>query len=310
MKILVTGGAGYIGSILVPRLLALKHQVTVLDNLMYKQISLISYCHNKNFDFISGDVRNNSLLKDLIQKHDVIIPLACLVGAPLSEKDPWQAEAVNKDAVINCYKFKSSSQQLIYPCTNSGYGVGQEGIFCTEKSPLNPLTVYGKTKVAAENFILENGEGVTFRLATVFGASARMRLDLLVNDFVYRAVNDKSIVLFEADFKRNYLHIIDAADAFIFAINNYEKLKGQAYNIGLSEANLSKQELCLEIKKKIPNFTIIKSEIGEDPDKRNYIVSNQKIESMGFKALTTLSDGIEELIKVFSILKRNEYSNY
>lgn len=310
MKILVTGGAGYIGSVLVPKLLDLGHQVTVIDNLMYQQVSLLGVCNQKNFRFINADVRNEKLLRDEIQKHDAIIPLACLVGAPLSAKDPWTATAVNKDAVINCQKFKSNEQILIYPCTNSGYGIGQTGLYCDESTPLNPISHYGVVKVEAEKYILDSGEGITFRLATVFGASPRMRLDLLVNDFTYRAVNDGFVVLFEHHFKRNYLHVRDAADAFIHAIDNYEKMKGNAYNVGLSEANLSKEELCLAIKKHVPHFKIILSDVGEDPDKRNYIVSNEKIEATGFKANTTIDIGVSELLKVYSIIKRNQFANY
>ena len=309
MKVLVTGGSGYIGSVLVPKLLNLGHKVTVIDNLMYQQTSLLAACSNPNFTFINGDVRNEKLLKEEIQKNDVILPLACLVGAPLCAKDPWAATAVNRDAVINCQKFKTNSQILIYPCTNSGYGIGQEGIFCDENSPLNPISHYGIIKVEAENFILQSGQGVTFRLATVFGASPRMRLDLLVNDFTYRAIYDGFVVLFEHHFKRNYLHVQDAADAFIHTINNYDSMKGNAYNVGLSDANLSKEELCLAIKKHVPNYKIILSDIGEDPDKRNYIVSNAKIEKTGFEAKVSLDQGIEELKKVFSIIKRNQFAN-
>lgn len=309
MKILITGGSGYIGSVLTPKLLALDHHVTVIDNLMYQQTSLLQACTHDKFKFINSDVRNEKLLKDEIQKHDVVIPLACLVGAPLCAKDPWTATAVNRDAVINCQKFKSNSQMLIYPCTNSGYGIGQDGIHCDESSSLNPISHYGKIKVEAEKFILDSGEGVTFRLATVFGASPRMRLDLLVNDFTYRAIYDGFVVLFEHHFKRNYLHVQDAADAFIHAIHNYESMKGNAYNVGLSEANLSKEELCLAIKKHIPNFNIILSDIGEDPDKRNYIVSNAKIEATGFKTKVGIDQGVEELKKVFSIIKRNQFAN-
>lgn len=309
MKILVTGGSGYIGSVLIPRLLNLGHKVTVIDNLMYQQTSLLGACSNPNFTFINGDVRNEKLLKEEVQKHDAILPLACLVGAPLCAKDPWAATAVNRDAVINCQKFKSNSQILVYPCTNSGYGIGQEGIFCDENSPLKPVSHYGIIKVEAENYILTSGEGVTFRLATVFGASPRMRLDLLVNDFTYRAINDGFVVLFEHHFKRNYLHVQDAADAFVHTINNYDAMKGNAYNVGLSDANLSKEELCLAIKKHVPNYEIILSDIGEDPDKRNYIISNAKIEKTGFQAKVSLDQGIEELKRVYSIIKRNQFAN-
>ena len=307
-KILVTGGAGYIGSILIPKLLNDGFDVTCVDNLMYEPTSLMMATKNKNFRLIIGDARDKELMKPLIESVDIIIPLACLTGAPLCNKDKSSALSVNKDAVVMCSELSSKDQLLIYPCTNSGYGIGEEGIFCTEESSLNPISLYGKLKVEAEKILLEKGNAITFRLATVFGISPRPRLDLLVNDFTYRAFFDKTVVLFEADFKRNYLHIEDAAEGFIFAINN-PNLAGNCFNLGYSEANLSKRELCEEIKKILPDFVYVISEIGTDIDKRNYIVSNQKIEKAGFKASRDLATGIKELVGALPLLKRTQFAN-
>ena len=307
-KILITGGAGYIGSVLIPKLLNDGFHVTCVDNLMYEPTSLMMATKHKKFSLIVGDARDKELMKPLIETSDIIIPLACLTGAPLCNKDKSSALSVNKDAVVMCSDLSSKNQLLIYPCTNSGYGIGEEGIFCTEESSLNPISLYGKLKVEAEKILLEKGNAITFRLATVFGISPRPRLDLLVNDFTYRAFFDKTVVLFEADFKRNYLHIEDAADGFRFAINN-PKLAGNCFNLGYSEANLSKRELCEEIKKIIPEFVYVISEIGTDIDKRNYIVSNEKIEKAGFKASRDLSTGIKELVRALPLLKRTQFAN-
>lgn len=310
MKVLVTGAAGYIGSTLVPMLLDQGHQVTCVDNFMYKQTPLLDQCHRDGFEIIRGDTRDQDLMKKLVPKADVIIPLACLTGAPICKADPIGATTINRDAVVDIMKMKSSSQMMIYPCTNSGYGVGQTGLECDENTPLNPITLYGKVKVEAEKALLDNGTCVTFRFATVFGMAPRMRLDLLVNDFMYRAINDRAVVLFEAHFKRNYLHVRDAAGSFMHTMENYDKMKGQPYNVGLSEANLSKKELCEAIQKIVPQFTFLESAIGEDPDKRNYIISNAKIEKTGFKTQVGLMDGLKELKKGFEIIKRNEYGNF
>jgi nucleoside-diphosphate-sugar epimerase len=307
-KILITGGAGYIGSVLIPKLLEDGFEVTCVDNLMYEPTSLMMASINKNFNLIIGDARDEELMKPLIQKADIIIPLACMTGAPLCNKDKTSAVTVNRDSVVMCSKLSSKDQLIIYPCTNSGYGVGEEGIFCTEESPLRPISLYGKVKVEAEKILLDKGNAITFRLATVFGISPRPRLDLLVNDFTYRAFFDKTVVLFEADFKRNYLHIDDAADGFRFAIKN-PQLAGNCYNLGYSEANLSKRELCEEIKNIIPDFVYLVSEIGSDIDKRNYIVSNEKIEKAGFKATRSLSQGINELVAALPLMKRTQFAN-
>lgn len=309
MKILVTGGAGYIGSILVPMLLEEKNSVTVIDSFMYSQSSLLDVCANPNLSIIRGDARDKTLLEKEMKTADVIIPLACLTGAPLCTQKPEEAQSVIVDAVKTILSLRSSSQIIFYPTTNSGYGIGEKDMFCTEESPLNPISLYGKLKVEAEKIILSGGNAITFRLATAFGISPRMRLDLLVNDFVFRAVNDKFLVLFEAHFKRNYIHVRDVARAFIHGIKNFDTMKNQTYNVGLSDANLSKWELCEEIKKQLQNFYFIEATIGKDPDQRNYIVSNEKIEKTGFKPQVTLQDGITELIKGFQIIKRNQFSN-
>lgn len=307
--ILITGGAGYIGSVLVPELLSRGHSVTVIDSFLYKQNSLLSCCADKNFTIVNGDARNEELIKKHIRDKEFIFPLAAYVGFPLCDKDPIGAISTNLDAVKLILKLREPSQKIIFPCTNSGYGLGQGQSFCTEESPINPISIYGRTKMEAETQVLEAGNSLTFRFATLFGASPRMRTDLLVNDFVYRAVFDRSVIVFEGSFMRNYLHVRDAAGAFIFAMENFEKMKGRQYNCGLSDANLSKNELCEKIKEHIPSFMYIEAPVGTDPDKRNYLVSNERLESMGWRPRYTIDDGIEELIKVYSIIKNNIYGN-
>lgn len=308
-NILVTGGAGYIGSVLVPKLLELGHSVTVLDSFLYRQASLLDCCEKEKFSIIHGDCRDEETLKKALCDKDFIFPLAALVGFPVCDSDKLAAVSTNQNAVELLIKLREKGQKIIFPCTNSGYGIGQGQSYCTEESPILPISLYGKTKMAAESAVLSAGDSVTFRFATLFGASPRMRTDLLVNDFVYRAVNDKALVVFEGHFMRNYLHVHDAARAFIFAMDNFEKMNGQTYNCGLSDANLSKIELCEKIKKYIPSFTYIEAPIGTDPDKRNYLVSNEKIESLGFKPEKNLDDGIKELIKAYSIIKNSFYGN-
>jgi nucleoside-diphosphate-sugar epimerase len=310
MNVLITGGAGYLGSVLTPHLLAAGHHVTVLDSLVYGQAPLLDSCANPHFDFVCGDSRDQRILRPLLSKADCILPLAALVGAPACNRDMVGAATINRDAIVLISRLRSKSQRVLFPTTNSGYGIGQDGIACTEETPLRPISVYGTTKVEAEKVLLDSGEAVTFRLATVFGASPRMRLDLLVNDFVYRAVNDRAVVLFEAHFKRNYIHIRDVARVFSHGIENYETMKGRPYNVGLSDANLSKLELCERIRNHIPEFVFSESGIGEDPDKRNYIVCNARIESTGWKPAYSLDAGITELIKAYRIVKQRQYGNY
>lgn len=308
-NILVTGGAGYIGSVMVPELLKLGHKVTVLDNFMFGQNALHDCCVDSNFDVVRGDARDETILAPLLKKADIIFPLAALVGAPLCDRDKVAAVTTNRDAIASIVKLAAKGQRIIMPITNSGYGIGQAGIHCTEETPLNPITLYGRTKVEAEKMIMARGNAISLRLATVFGMSPRMRIDLLVNDFVYRAVRDRFVVIFQGHFKRNYLHIRDVARAFIHAMDNFEKMKGQPYNVGLSDANLSKLELCERIKQLVPDFVFLEAPVGEDPDKRDYIVSNQKIEGTGYRTQYSLEDGIRELIKGYRMLSRSNYGN-
>jgi nucleoside-diphosphate-sugar epimerase len=308
-SILVTGGAGYLGSILVPELLAAGHRVTVLDNFMYLQNSLAAACANPKFDVVNGDARSADTIRPLVKSADVIIPLAAIVGAPLCKKDPIAATTTNRDAIATLCDMLSAEQRIIVPITNSGYGVGEKGKFCTEDSPLRPVSLYGRDKVEAEKIVLERDNSISLRLATVFGMAPRMRIDLLVNDFVYRAVNDRFVVLFEADFKRNYIHIRDVARAFIHAIDKFEEMKGRPYNVGLSDANLSKAELCARIMLQVPDFQYLKAPVGEDPDKRDYIVSNSRIEATGYSPTFSLDDGIGELIKGFRMIRNTVYGN-
>ncbi len=305
-NILVTGGAGYIGSILVPNLLNEGHNVTVLDNFMYGQTSLNQLCANKNFNVYNGDVRLKHDLFPLLKQADIIIPLAAYVGAPLCNKDPIGATSTNKDAIFMMIDNLSKEQIVIMPTTNSAYGTGT---YCTEESALNPISRYAIDKVEVEKRLLDHPNTISYRLATVFGMSPRMRIDLLVNDFVHRAVKDRFTILFEGHFKRNYIHFSDISNAFIHGLNNYNNMKNEVYNVGLSEANISKKELCEIIQKYIPTFTFMEAEVGKDPDQRNYIVSNDKIESTGFKTQMGLDAGIQELIKGYRMIRNTVYGN-
>lgn len=306
MKILVTGGAGYIGSVMVPMLLDKGCRVTVLDNFMFNQNSLLDCCHHPGLDIVRGDTRDGALVKNLLQEVDAVFPLACLTGAPLCDKDPREAESVILEAVRLILKLRVPGQAVIYPTTNSGYGVGEKGKFCTEETPLRPISLYGRLKVKAEEEILAARNAITLRLATAFGVSPRMRLDLLVNDFTWRALKMKHIELFEAHFMRNYCHVRDISAAFIHCLENFDRLKDQAYNVGLTEANCSKQQLCAEIQKQVPDFTFTESMDAKDPDQRDYIVSNEKIEKTGFRAKVSLAAGITELIKGYTVLSDNK----
>src|SRR5262245_49089675 len=309
MRILVTGGAGYIGSVLVPALLREGHAVTVLDNFLFGQTSLLDHCLDANLNVVRGDCRDKAVMTKALRSADVVIPLAAIVGAPACNLDQTAAVSTNLEAIHLLLGLRSKEQRIVLPNTNSGYGIGEAGVFCTEKSPLRPISLYGKTKVQAEQAVLEAGNAVTFRLATVFGLSPRMRIDLLVNDFVHRAVTDRAVVVFEGPAKRNYVHVRDVARAFVHALANFNAMKNEPYNVGLSDANLSKLELCAEIQKFVPGFTYLEASIGEDPDKRDYIVSNEKIERTGFRPRYALADGIRELIKGYTILRNGRYAN-
>ncbi len=309
MNILVTGGAGYIGSLLVPHLLNEGHSVTVIDNFMYKQISLASSVRDEKLSLIFGDVRDESLMKKHLAKADVIIPLAAIVGAPACDGDPLAAQSINKDSILWLLKQLSPEQRIIMPTTNSAYGSGGKDNYCDENSPLNPLSLYARDKVTVENSLMEFPNATSFRLATVFGISPRMRLDLLVNNFAYRAITDGFVVVFEGHFKRNYIHVLDVIQAFSLALNNEKDFKGEIFNVGLSEANISKIDLCLKIQSLIPTFTFLEAELGKDPDQRNYVVSNQKIENLGFKPEVSLSSGLEELIKGLKMFNHKPFTN-
>lgn len=308
-NILVTGGAGYLGSTMVPDLLAAGHKVTVLDSFMFKQASLNHVCHHPNFTVVKGDIRVEKTVAPLLKKADIVIPLAALVGAPLCNLDPVGATTINHDAIALMLKRLSKEQIVLMPTTNSAYGTGDENNFCTEESPLRPISQYAIEKVKVEQELMQHPNAISFRLATVFGMSPRMRIDLLVNDFTYRAVVDRFVVLFESHFKRNYVHVRDVSRAFQHAINNYDRMKGQIYNVGLSDANVSKKELCEHIKKQVPDFVYVEAPVGKDPDQRNYIVSNAKIEATGYKPSVSLDQGIAELVKGYTMIRNSQYGN-
>jgi len=308
-KIFVTGGAGYIGSVLVPTLLAEGHDVTVLDNFLFGQATLLDCARYAGFQVFHGDCRDEAMVKPLIADADIIIPLAALVGAPMCKLDKLAAQSTNSEAVQLICRLASREQRILVPVTNSGYGIGEQGKHCTEETPLRPISLYGTSKCEAEAAVLERENGLSFRLATVFGASPRMRIDLLVNDFVHRAVNDRAVVIFEGHFKRNYIHIRDVVKVFQHAISNFEAMRGRPYNVGLDDANLSKLELCAKIREHLPHFVFLEAPIGEDPDKRDYIVSNARIASAGFRPDWSLDRGIDELIKAYAIIRNSRFSN-
>jgi nucleoside-diphosphate-sugar epimerase len=309
LRVLVTGAAGYVGSILCEHLLDRGYEVTGVDNLMYGEHSLFHLCASSRFDFECGDVRDQQLMRRLIADADVLIPLAAIVGAPACDRDPQLARSVNLDAVRSLNRMRSRQQLVIFPTTNSGYGTRSGHVACTEETPLEPISLYGRTKVQAEAELLEVPNTITLRLATVFGASPRMRLDLLVNHFVFEAVHRGYIVLFEKDFRRNYVHIRDVADCIAFCIEHSAEMAGRPYNVGLDSANLTKEELALKIKEHVPRFTIHCSDVGGDPDKRDYIVSNQRLRDAGFAAQRSLDAGIRELLKAYGLIGRAPLSN-
>ena len=308
-NILVTGGAGYLGSTMVPDLLAVGHKVTVLDNFMFKQSSLNHCCYHPNFNVVKGDIREKDTMSKLMKEADIIIPLAALVGAPLCNLDPIGANSINHDAIELMLKLLSKDQIVLMPTTNSAYGTGDKDNYCNEESLLRPISQYAIEKVEIEKKLMQHSNAISFRLATVFGMSPRMRIDLLVNDFTYRAVHDGFVVLFESHFKRNYVHIRDVSRVFQHALNNHSAMKGEIYNVGLSDANVSKKELCQHIQKQLPNFVYIDEQIRKDPDQRNYIVSNEKIEATGFRTEFSLDLGIRELIKGYTMISNNRYGN-
>ncbi|MDC1036206.1 NAD-dependent epimerase/dehydratase [Alphaproteobacteria bacterium] len=308
-KILVTGGAGYLGSTMVPDLLAEGYEVTVLDNFMFKQTSLNNCCAYSNFDVVKGDIRVESTMKKLLKDADVVIPLAALVGAPLCSLDPVGATTTNHDAITMMLRLMSQDQLILMPTTNSAYGTGDENNFCTEESELRPISQYAIEKVEIEKQLMGHPNSISFRLATVFGMSPRMRIDLLVNDFTHRAVYDRFVVLFESHFKRNYIHVRDVSGVFRHALKNVDAMCGEVYNVGLSDANVSKRELCERIQKQLPDFVFMEASVGKDPDQRNYIVSNAKIEATGYKQEFSLDRGIGELIKGYMMMRNTRYGN-
>jgi nucleoside-diphosphate-sugar epimerase len=309
VHVLITGGAGYLGSVMVPRLLAAGHRVTVLDNFMYEQTSLLDCCHDPKLEIVRGHALDRPLLTRLTATADAIFPLACLTGAPACDRDPVGARAVAVDAVRLVLELRSPRQLVVFPNTNSAYGIGDAGTECTEESPLRPVSLYGRLKVEAEAAVLDAPNTIALRLATVFGPSPRMRLDLLVNDFTYRAVTDGFVVLFEGHFKRNFVHVRDVARAFLFCLEQGSGLTGTPYNVGLSDANISKRELCDEIRRQVPRFAVFEADVGRDPDQRNYVVSSAKIEKAGFRAEIGIETGIRELRSAYAVVRRRAYGN-
>jgi nucleoside-diphosphate-sugar epimerase len=311
-RVLVTGGSGYLGSVFVEMLVTRGFSVTVVDNLAYSQNTLFNLFYGGKLEFVLGDVTNQSFVSGLLakQKFDFIFPLAAMVGFPISEQKPELTWMVNHGAMLSLLKARGNGSRIIFPTTNSGYGTTSGNELCTEDSSLNPISTYGKSKVAAEKAVAEAGNSICFRFATLFGFSLRMRTDLLVNDFVYKAVNEKTIVLFERTFKRNFLHVRDAARGFLWAMVNWDSMKNRVYNLGHPDYNITKEELCALIKKQVPSLNIFNAEIGHDPDKRNYVVSNERILSTGFRVNYGLEDGIAELIAGYRAFKDYKFRNY
>lgn len=309
ISVLITGGAGYVGSVLTRELLERGFAVTVLDNFRFRQTSLLECCHHESLRIVRGDCRDERTVAEALRDADIVIPLAAVVGAPLCDRDRVGAETINLGAVRMLLTKLSRDQRLLFPATNSGYGIGEKDTVSTEDSPLRPISLYGVTKAEAERAVLDRGDAITFRLATAFGISPRMRLDLLVNDFVWRAVTDRAVVVFEGRFRRNFIHVRDIVKAFLHGIEHYDAMKGRPYNVGLEDANLTKLELCAEIGKVVPGFTVLEAPIGEDPDKRDYLVSNARILSTGFRPEWTLERGIRELVRGYTVLGPGTHSN-
>ncbi len=308
-KILITGGAGYLGSMIATYLIEEGHEVTIIDKMIFSKTSLLHLHFYKNFNFIEGDVLNKNLIKKNLKKKDFIIPLAALVGAPLCDKHPRMTKQLNVEAIRTICQLASKKQKIIYLTSNSGYGIGKKNKHCDENSPLNPVSLYGRTKNEAEKIVMQRGNCVAFRLATVFGFSYRMRTDLLVNFMTLRALKDGKIKVFEPHFRRNFIHVRDVANAILFSINKFEKIKNNTYNLGLSTANITKLDLLKKIKKYVPKLKIMINNKFKDPDQRDYFVSNRKIEKAGFKASIDLDTGIKELIKVFNLIKNQKFKN-
>jgi len=309
MNILVTGGAGYLGSILCEHLLDAGFRVHVVDSLMYGQHGPFHLCADPRFAFLRGDVRDERLMRGLVKEADVLIPLAAIVGAPACERDPALAESVNRDAIRLVNRLRGSDQLLIFPMTTSGYGARSGETYCTEDTPLEPISVYGRTKVQAEAEILGSPNSISLRLATVFGMSPRLRLDLLVNHFVYAAVTEHYLVVFEKDFKRNFVHIRDVADCLGHCVAHAGRMAGRAYNVGLDAANLSKEEIARTVQQHVPSMYLHFASVGVDPDKRNYVVSNQRLREAGYEARRSLDEGIQELLKGYRMLARPPFTN-
>ena len=309
MRVLVTGGAGYLGSVLCQRLLASGHAVTALDTLAHGVPSLLHLCAEPRFEFVRGDARDEPLLRRLLRDADAVVPLAAVVGAPACDRDPGLARSTNLEAVQLLLRLRSAAQLVVFPTTNSGYGTRSGDVHCTEDTPLEPISHYGRTKVQAEEAVLASPNAISLRLATVFGTSPRMRLDLLVNHFVHAAVTDGYLVVFEKDFRRNFIHIRDVAECFLHCLGNAARMVGRAYNAGLDAANLSKGELALKVKEQVPGFHVVFSEIGSDPDKRDYIVSNQRLREAGFEARASLEAGIAELVRAYRMLPLGGFRN-
>jgi nucleoside-diphosphate-sugar epimerase len=309
LRVLVTGGAGYLGAVLCERLLGAGLRVTAVDCLLHEHPSLLHLCAQSGFEFVRGDARDASLVQRLLQQADVVIPLAAVVGAPACDRDPWLARSVNLEAIRMLLRLRSPAQLVLFPTTNSGYGTRSGDAHCTEDTPLEPVSLYGRTKVQAEQEVLEQPNTLALRFATVFGTSPRMRLDLLVNHFVFAAVTDGYLVVFEKDFRRNFIHVRDVADCFLHCIQNAPRMVGRPYNAGLDSANLSKAELALKVKEHVPSFHVEFSEIGSDPDRRDYVVSNQRLREAGFVAQRSIDHGIEELVKGYRMLPRSAFRN-